>query len=59
MLPGCWREIYDDGRPGCRDLISEALGVKRRELTGMLSFFVDARSPTTTTTLYRGLDQAG
>lgn len=43
MLPGCWREIYDDGRPGCRDLISEALGVERRELTGMLSFFIDSK----------------
>lgn len=42
MLPGCWREIYEDGRPGCRDLISEALGIERREITGMLSFFVDS-----------------
>lgn len=40
MLPGCWREIYDDGRAGCRDLISEALGIERREIAGMLSFFV-------------------
>jgi len=40
MYPGCWREIYEDGRPGCRDLLSEALGVERRELTGMASFFV-------------------
>lgn len=42
MLPGCWREIYDDGRPGCRDLISAALGIERRKLTGMLSFFIDS-----------------
>lgn len=42
MLPGCWREIYDDGRPGCRDLISAELGIERRELTGMLSFFIDS-----------------
>jgi uncharacterized protein YcgI (DUF1989 family) len=40
MYPGCWREIYPDRRPGCRDLLSEALGVERRELTGMASFFV-------------------
>ena len=41
MYPGCWREIYEDGRPGCRDLLSEALGVERKELTGMASFFVE------------------
>lgn len=40
MYPGCWREIYNDRRPGCRDLISAALGIPRAELTGMLSFFV-------------------
>jgi uncharacterized protein YcgI (DUF1989 family) len=37
---GCWREMYADRRPGCRDLLSTALGVERRELTGMASFFV-------------------
>lgn len=42
MYPGCWSDVYDDGRPGCRDLISAALGIERRELTGMLSFFVNA-----------------
>lgn len=40
MLPGCWRELYDDGRPGCRDLISGALGIERSALRGMASFFV-------------------
>ena len=39
MLPGCWRELYPDHRPGCRDLIAEALGIERRAITGMLSFF--------------------
>jgi aminomethyltransferase len=39
MYPGCWRELYADGRAGCRDLLSSALGVERRELTGMASFF--------------------
>lgn len=39
MLPGCRREVYADGRDGCRDLIAAALGVTRGELTGMLSFF--------------------
>jgi uncharacterized protein YcgI (DUF1989 family) len=39
VYPGCWREIYEDGRPGCRDLLSEALGVERKELTGMASFW--------------------
>jgi len=40
MYPGCWREIYEDRRPGCRDLLAEVLGVKRKEITGMASFFV-------------------
>ena len=40
MYPGCWREIYEDRRPGCRDLLSEALGVERKALTGMASFVV-------------------
>ena len=39
MLPGCRREIYEDGRPGCRDLIAAALELERSQLTGMLSFF--------------------
>ncbi len=39
MYPGCWREIYKDGRPGCRDLLSEALGVERKDLPGVASFF--------------------
>jgi uncharacterized protein YcgI (DUF1989 family) len=41
VYPGCWREIYADGRPGCRDLLSEALGVERKELTGMASFWAE------------------
>lgn len=40
MYPGCWREVYEDRRPGCQDLISEVLGLSRSELTGMLSFFI-------------------
>ena len=44
VYPGCWREIYEDGRPGCRDLLSEALGVERRELTGMASFWVECEA---------------
>jgi uncharacterized protein YcgI (DUF1989 family) len=39
MLPGCYREIYADGRPGCRDLLSAELGLTRAQLTGVLSFF--------------------
>ncbi len=54
MYPGCWSELYEDGRPGCRDLISEALGIRRSEITGMLSFFVSA---TVDTTAYRGLGE--
>lgn len=44
VMPGCYREIYADGRPGCRDLISAALGIERRELAGMLSFFVTSHA---------------
>ncbi|ADB53398.1 urea carboxylase-associated family protein [Conexibacter woesei] len=44
VMPGCYRELYADGRPGCRDLIAAALGLERRELTGMLSFFVSSRA---------------
>jgi uncharacterized protein YcgI (DUF1989 family) len=52
MYPGCWSELYEDRRPGCRDLISAALGIERGRLTGMLSFFVGA---TADSTAYRGL----
>jgi len=54
MYPGCWSELYEDGRPGCRDLIADALGIERSRITGMLSFFVNA---TVDTTAYRGLDE--
>ena len=54
MYPGCWSGVYEDGRPGCRDLISEALGIERRELTGMLSFFINH---TVEGDCYRGLGE--
>lgn len=41
MYPGCWSELYPDGRPGCRDLLAQALGVSRRSLPGVLSFFAN------------------
>jgi len=44
MLPGCWRELYADGRLGCRELISAAIGIERAQLTGMASFFVRSRA---------------
>ena len=44
VMPGCYREVYADGRPGCRELVSAALGVERRALTGMLSFFVTSHA---------------
>ena len=40
MYPGCWDEVYEDRRPGCQDLISAALTIPRRDLAGMLSFFI-------------------
>lgn len=54
MYPGCWSELYADGRPGCRELIASALGIERSQITGMLSFFVNA---TVDATAYRGLDE--
>lgn len=52
MYPGCWAEVYDDRRPGCRDLISGALGMPRHSLTGMLSFFISYEAGNDA---YRGL----
>jgi len=40
MYPGCWDEVYEDRRPGCQGLSSAALSIGRRDLTGMLSFFI-------------------
>ena len=37
--PGCWSELYPDGRPGCRDLIAAALGIARADLGGVVSLF--------------------
>lgn len=37
--PGCWSELYPDGRPGCRDLIAAALGIPRAALGGVVSLF--------------------
>ncbi len=37
--PGCWRELYPDRRPGCRDLIADALGLPRALLGGVVSVF--------------------
>ena len=39
LYPGCWRELYPDLRPGCRDLISQALGIPRARLGGVISAF--------------------
>ena len=52
MYPGCWDEVYEDRRPGCQDLISGALTIHRRDLTGMLSFFIGYSADDTA---YRGL----
>ncbi len=39
LYPGCWSELYSDGRPGCRDLIAHALGIPRASLGGVVSVF--------------------
>ncbi|MFN8160811.1 MAG: DUF1989 domain-containing protein [Solirubrobacterales bacterium] len=51
---GCWSEIYPDRRPGCRELISEQLGIGRSEITGMLSFFLQG---TVEDGVYRGFEE--
>lgn len=56
MYPGCWDEVYEDRRPGCQDLISEALGIPRAEVIGMLSFFVGFSADDAA---YRGLAGVG
>ncbi|HMU27047.1 MAG TPA: DUF1989 domain-containing protein [Solirubrobacterales bacterium] len=52
MYPGCWDEVYEDRRPGCQDLISAALTIPRRDLAGMLSFFIGYSADNSA---YRGL----
>ncbi len=39
MYGGCYRELYPDGRAGCRDLLASAMGLSRRDMPGVLSFF--------------------
>lgn len=39
LYPGCWSELYPDGRPGCRDLIARELGIPRGALGGVVSAF--------------------
>lgn len=39
LYPGCWSELYADGRPGCRDLIARELGIPRAALGGVVSAF--------------------
>lgn len=52
MYPGCWDEVYEDRRPGCQDLIAAALTIHRRDLPGMLSFFIGYSADNSA---YRGL----
>lgn len=54
MYPGCWSAIYEDGRPGCRDLIAAELGVTPSDLRGMLSFMCSASADAD---CFRGLAQ--
>jgi len=41
MFPGCWREIYSDGRLGCRDILSRLFNIERAHLPAMASFFAE------------------
>jgi uncharacterized protein YcgI (DUF1989 family) len=42
LFPGCRKEMYE-GKLGCRDLLSEAIGIPRRELAGVCSFFMNVK----------------
>jgi uncharacterized protein YcgI (DUF1989 family) len=43
IFPGCFSELYEDRRKGCRDVLSEVLGVKRWHLPAVVSLFVDTQ----------------
>jgi uncharacterized protein YcgI (DUF1989 family) len=43
IFPGCWSEIYDDHRPGCRDILSKLFGVERKQLPAMATLFMEVR----------------
>ncbi len=43
LFPGCWRELYDDGRLGCRDILSELFKVERKNLPHMATWFMDVK----------------
>ena len=43
LFPGCFKEIYKDHRPGCRDMLSKVFNVKRSELPDVVSFFMDVK----------------
>lgn len=41
LFPGCYKEIYNDKRSGCRDLLSKILKVRRSDMPAVVSFFMD------------------
>lgn len=43
LFPGCWRELYPDGRRGCRDILSELFNIERRNLPAMATMFMEVR----------------
>lgn len=43
LFPGCWKELYNDGRPGCRDVLSGLFGVERQHLPSMATMFMEVR----------------
>ena len=43
LFPGCWKELYKDGRLGCRDILSMLFGVERGVLPSMATMFMEVR----------------
>jgi len=43
LFPGCWRELYKDGRPGCRDILCELFGIERKSLSHMATWFMEVK----------------
>ncbi len=43
LFPGCWRELYSDGRRGCRDILSDFFHIERRNLPSMATMFMEVK----------------
>jgi len=46
LFPGCYKELYDGEKLGCRDLFSKIFKIRRSELPAVVSFFMDVHVAT-------------